>query len=97
MQSGSFFELMKVVDDAGKKTQESDMQVVRENDISISRRTNNLFNHLEAKHPIAHTKAVPREYSTQKQTTLGVFAIPPVLLLERIESYANHRVCRKRL
>ena len=34
----------------------------------------NLFNHLKAKHPVAHTKAVPRECSTQKQTTLGMFA-----------------------
>ena len=31
--------------------------------------TSNLFNHLEAKHPVAHTKAVPKECSTQKQTT----------------------------
>ena len=36
--------------------------------------TSNLFNHLEAKHPVAHTKSVPRECSTQKQTTLGTFA-----------------------
>ena len=33
-----------------------------------------LFNHLEAKHPIPRTKAVPKECSTQKQTTLGTFA-----------------------
>ena len=31
----------------------------------------NLLNHLEAKHPVTHTKAVPRECSKQKQTTLG--------------------------
>ena len=36
--------------------------------------TSNLFNHLEAKHPIAHMKAVPRVCSMQKQTTLGTFA-----------------------
>ena len=39
----------------------------------------NLFNHLEAKHPVTHTKAVPRECPMQKQTTLGMFttACPP--------------------
>ena len=36
--------------------------------------TSNLFNDLEAKHPVTHTKVVPRECSTQKQTTLGMFA-----------------------
>ena len=38
--------------------------------------TSNLFidNHLEAKHPVAYTKAVPKECSTQKQTTLETFA-----------------------
>ena len=38
-----------------------------------------MFNDLEAKHPVAHTKAVPKECSTKKQTTLGTFttACPP--------------------
>ena len=36
--------------------------------------TSNLFNHLEAKHPITYTKEFPKECSTQKQTTLGTFA-----------------------
>ena len=31
-------------------------------------------NHLEAKHPVAYTKAVLKECSMQKQTTLGTFA-----------------------
>ena len=46
----------------------------------------NLFNHLKTKHPIARTKTFPKECSTQKQTTLGTFAIPSVLLLKGIES-----------
>ena len=36
--------------------------------------TSNLFNYLKAKHPITYTKAVLKECSTQKQTTLGTFA-----------------------
>ena len=45
--------------------------------------TNNLFNDLKAKHLVARTKAVPRECSTQKQTTLRTFttACPPVNML----------------
>ena len=36
--------------------------------------TSNLFNHLEAKHPVAYTKAFLKECSMQKQTTLGTFS-----------------------
>ena len=84
MQSGSFFELTKVVDNAEKKHKKAICKLCEGMTLAYAGGTNNLFNHLEAKHPVAHTKAVPREYSTQKQTTLGVFAISPVLLLERI-------------
>ena len=33
-----------------------------------------MFNHVEGKHPVARMKTVPRECSTQKQTTLKTFA-----------------------
>ena len=58
--------------------------------------TSNLFNHLEAKHPVAHTKAVPRECSTQKQTTLETFATAcPTPRTNRIITLIA--VCGKRL
>ena len=86
MQAGSFFELMKVVDDAGKKHKKAICKLCEGMTLACAGGTSNLFNHLEAKHPVAHMKAVPKEYSTQKQTTLRMFAITPFLLLERIES-----------
>ena len=47
--------------------------------LAYAGRTSNLFNDLEAKHSVTHTKVVPKECSTQKQTTLGTFttACPP--------------------
>ena len=43
--------------------------------------TNNLFNQLEAKHLVAYTKAISKECSMQKKTTLGMFATtcPPAV------------------
>ena len=69
--------------------------------------TSNLFNHLEAKHPVAHTKAVPtQECSTQKQTTLGTFAtaFPParanritMLIAECVARDSDATVCTSEL
>ena len=69
-----FFELTEVVDDAGKKHKKAICKLCERVTLAYAGRTSNLFNHLEARHPVAHMKAVPRECSTQKQTTLGTFA-----------------------
>ena len=72
-----FIELMEVVDDAGKERKKAIYKLCDGVTLACAGGTSNLFNHL-----IAHTnsKAVPRECSTQKQTTLGTFAtaFPPV-------------------
>ena len=59
---------MEVVDDAGKKNKckKEICKLCEEVTLAYARGTSNLFNHFEAKHPVAHTKAVPRECSTQK-------------------------------
>ena len=68
--------------------------------------TSNLFNHLEAKHPVAYTKAVPKECSRQKQTTLGTFATacPPAranrittLIAECVARDSDTTVCMSEL
>ena len=69
-----FFELTEVVDDAGKKHKKVICKLYEGVTLAYAGGTRYLFNHLEAKHPVAYTKAVPKECSTQKQTTLGTFA-----------------------
>ena len=74
-----FLELTEVVDDAGKKHKNVICKLCEGVILAYAGGTSNLFNYLKAKHPITHTKAVPKECSTQKQTTLGMFvtACPP--------------------
>ena len=72
-----FFELTEVVDDAGKKTQEKRYASSEGATLAHAGGTSNLFNYLE----VIRIKAVPRECSSQKQTTLGTL-LPLVLLLE---------------
>ena len=69
-----FFELTEVVDDAEKKHKKAICKLCEGAILAYAGGMSNLFNHLEAKHPVAHTKVVPRECSTQKQSTLGTFA-----------------------
>ena len=91
-----FFELMEVADDAGKKHKKAICKFCEGVTLAYAGGTSNLFNHLEAKHPVAHTKAVPRECPTQKQTTLGTFATAcPPAQANRITTLIA--VCGKRL
>ena len=69
-----FFELTEGVDDAGKKPKKAICKLCEGVTLAYAGGTSNLFNHLEAKHPIAYTNAVLKECSTQKQTTLGTLA-----------------------
>ena len=68
------FELTEVVDDAGKKHKNVICKLCEGVISAYAGGTSKLFNYLKAKHPVTHTKAVLRECSTQKQTTLGMFA-----------------------
>ena len=67
-----FFELMEGVDDAGKHKKAICKLCEGVTLIAYAGGTTYLFNHLEAKHPVVHTKAVAKECSTQKQATLGL-------------------------
>ena len=54
-----------------------------------------MFNYLKAKHPVAHTKAVLKECSTQKQTTLGTFATTcPPAQANRITTLITKSIAR---
>ena len=80
-----FFELTEVVDNAGIKHKKAICKLCEGMTLAYAGGTSNLFNHLEAKHPVANTKTVPRECSTQSKLPWERL-LPPVLLLERIES-----------
>ena len=97
-----FFELTEVVDDAGKKHKKAICKLCEGVTLAYAGGKSNLFNHLEAKHPVAYMKAVPKECSTQKQTTLGTFATacPPaqanritMLIAECVTRDSDATVC----
>ena len=101
-----FFELTVVVDDAGKKHKKAICKLCEGVTLAYAGGTSNLFNHLEAKHPVAYTKAVPKECSRQKQTTLGTFATacPPAranrittLIAECVARDSDTTVCMSEL
>ena len=81
-----FFELTEVVDDAGKKHKKAICKLCEGVTLAYAGGTSNLFNHLEAKHPVAYTKAVPKEKCLRRSKLPWERLLPPVLLLERIES-----------
>ena len=63
-----------MVDDAGKKHKKAVCKLCEGVTLAYAGGMSNLFNQLEAKHPVAYTKAISKECSMQKKTTLGMFA-----------------------
>ena len=95
MQSGSIFELTEVVDNARKEHKKVICKLCEEVTLAYAGGTGKLFSHLEAKHPVPYTKAVPKELYTQKQTTLGTFATAcPLARANRITTLIAECVAR---
>ena len=90
----------------GKKHQKAIYKLCEGVTLAYVGGTSNLFNHLKAKHHVAYMNAVPKECSTQKQTTLGMFATtcPPAranrittLIAECAARDSDATVCRSEL